>query len=499
MSERASSSPREHLVAFASLAPRVARASWVGGVVLAIGLAATAIWALSTSRLYRSEAVILYERGVQSATGPQGDAADAPRLIGTKLHDMVMSRQRLEAVIKDMRLYPSIVEQRSIVDAIDEMRKHLTVTGREGYTFRVSFDADRREVAQQGLDRLTKSVVDDDARQRMRDAQATKVFLDSERKHADEDMRAKESAMSTFLTLHPQLAPETGTGAASTGAVIRAATRDQAPASSGAEVASLELQAASLEGELAAAGMRPGAGPSEAPLDPMLAGMRSRAYTELQTAQRDLAEKQNRYTNEHPDVKAALRRVTDATAAVRRADEAAAAPRSATHEGATPEVSMDPEGGRIGALRRALAAVRAQIGAVRGRSAPRAEIPQGSTSVVAIDTEWTRLARQVSEARDRQTQLEAKQFQAELLATLAAGGQGGRLVVVDPPFRPLRPIAGGRLKIALLGGVASLLLSILGIGLLAAFDDRLYSARDIERIVNDGIVVVVPRLTAKGG
>src|SRR5882672_5858009 len=194
MSERVSSSPREHLVAFASLAPRVARASWVGGVVLALGLAATAIWALSTNRLYRSEAVILYERGVQSGMG--GQEGDLPRVMGTRLHDMLMSRQRLESVVKEMHLYPVIVEQRSIVDAIDEMRKHLTLTGREGYTFRVSFDADRREVAQQALDRLTKSVVEDDARRRMKEAEDTKAFLDTERLHADQDLRTKESALS---------------------------------------------------------------------------------------------------------------------------------------------------------------------------------------------------------------------------------------------------------------------------------------------------------------
>jgi hypothetical protein len=121
------------------------------------------------------------------------------------------------------------------------------------------------------------------------------------------------------------------------------------------------------------------------------------------------------------------------------------------------------------------------------------------SSVVAIDTEWTRLNRNVSEARERQTQLESKQFQAELVATLAAGGQGGRLVIADPPFRPMRPIAGGRFKIAIVGAVASLLLALLAIGLMAAFDDRLYGARDVERIVHDGIVVVVPRLTGKGG
>jgi hypothetical protein len=84
---------------------------------------------------------------------------------------------------------------------------------------------------------------------------------------------------------------------------------------------------------------------------------------------------------------------------------------------------------------------------------------------------------------------------------LTAAGQGGQLVVVDAPFRPSRPIAGGRRKIAMVGVVGSLVLGILVLGMFAAFDDRLYAERDIESILDGGIVVVVPsvprRLTAK--
>jgi hypothetical protein len=120
-------------------------------------------------------------------------------------------------------------------------------------------------------------------------------------------------------------------------------------------------------------------------------------------------------------------------------------------------------------------------------------------SVVAIDTEWTRLNRDVAEARDRQGQLEARQFQAQLAATLVAGGQGGRLVIADPPFRPLRPVAGGRFKIALAGASFSLFLAFLAISGMAWLDDRLYGVRDVERVVEEPIVVVVPKLTDKGG
>ena len=498
----ASPSPREHLAAFTSFTPRMARAAWVGGIFLAAGLVGTAAWALSTSRLYRTEAVVLYEAGVQGAGG--GGDAEGPHQVGLRLGDMLNARQRLEGIIKEFKLYPSILDQRGMVDAIDEMRRHLIVGVKEGHSFKVSYDGESRDQVKAILDRLLKGIIDDDLRRRNREAEDAKKFLDTERKSADDDLHTKESALAGFLALHPQLAAESAANAATAGGLIRAADRDRDPGGNpGGEIASLEMQAAQLEEALAGAGARPKAVPGEAPVDANLLAARARAQAEVQAAQRDLADKQARFTNEHPDVKAAIRRLANAETQLARAEAAeTSAPRPAPLPGvpeAAPE--LDPDGaGRVGALRRALAAVRAQIGAVRGRAVtPRADVQRDGHSMVAIDTQWTSLMRGVGEARERQNQIEAKQFQADLFATLVSGGQAGRLVIADPPFRPTRPIAGSRSKIALVGGIASLALGVFAVLVMAAFDDRLYGARDVERLMSTAIVVAVPRAKGKSG
>jgi hypothetical protein len=492
MAGPATPSPREHVAALASLVPRMTRSAWVGGIALAVGLVATAVWALSTSRLYRSEAVLLYERGVQSSQVGSSGESDSPRQVGLRIQDMMTSRQRLESAVREMKLYPGIVNERSVVDAIDEMRKHVSVNIREGYAFKIAYDADTREQAQKVLDRLAKGVVEDDGKRRIREAEDTKKFLDTERAHADETLKAKEAALGSFLAQHPQLAAET----ASAGGVIRAQERNNAPATQ-SEVASLELQAAQLEQALVEAGQKPTASGSVGDLiDPNVAAARLRAQTELLAAQKDLADKQARYTNEHPDVKAALRRVGSAEAAVRHAEAAAANPPAPKPVAIAAPID-DGSAGKVAALRHALSAVRSQIGAVRGRAAPKADMPKETHTMVAIDTEWTRLSREVAEAHERQSTLEAKQFQATLMATLAGTGQAGRIVIADPPFRPTRPIAGGRFKIALVGGIASIVLAILSLLAMAAFDDRLYVARDVERIMSNSIVIAIPRLPEK--
>jgi hypothetical protein len=492
------STPREHLATLASFAPRAAQAAWAGGIAFALGLAATAVVALSTSRLYRSEAVLIYERGAQS--GALGGDDSGARSVAMRLKDMVNSRQRLEGLIKDMKLYHATLEKKGILEATEEMRRRIGVSTRDSYAHRVTYDGDSPDAAKNVLEKLVNGVVDEERQRKTKEAEDTKRFLVVERQHADEDLKNRESTLTAFLTKHPQLAAETGAAAAA-GGVIRAADRDRA-SSSGGEVASLELQKAQLEESLASLGRQPSGVRIDPMLDPQLAAAKARAQTELEVAQRDLAEKQTHLTSEHPDVKLAMRRVAAAEAAARQADRAAAAwhpPASSGGESAA--ASSGGEDGRAGALRRAIAAIGQQIAAVRGRAAPHAELPKTAGILVSIDTEWTRLNREVSEARERQNQLETKQFQAELAATLAAAGQGGQLVVADPPFRPLRPVTGGRQKIVMMGAVGSLVLGLMALGLFAAFDDRLYAARDVGGMFDDGIVVVIPsvpkRLPAK--
>ncbi len=483
-------SPRDQMIAFTTVVARILRARKVGAVAMGVGLVATVVLALSTHRLYRSEAVLVYERGAQAVGATEGTSA---RGLASRVGDMMTSRERLEGLVKEMNLYPGIVDRRGVVDAADELRRHLKITAREESTLEISYDGESRDLAKNVLDRLISRVIDDDARRRTREAEDALKFLQNERHQADDELRKKEGALSAFLATHPQLAGEVGS--ATSGGLIRAADRDRASAASG-DVASLELQAAQIEESLnAISPLAVAGGPGQALADPSLLAAQGRAEAELQAARAELAEKQAHFTNEHPDVKMAMRRVSMAEASIRRAESLAIAsrrtPSASPAAGGSASASADAI--RIGALKRALAAVHQQIAAAHGRSAPRGEMPKNTGSMVAIDTEWTRLNRDVVEASERQTQLQTRQFQAELTVMLTQAGEGPRLVVADRPFRPTGPIAGGRFKITLAGLVGSILLTLLAMGVSSAFDDHLYAPSDLVRVMaDDCIVVLIP-------
>ena len=307
--------PRDGLSALLAFVPRVFRAKWIGLVAGVLGLAGTAVGVLLTQRLYRSETVLLYEKGLAGGE-------ESSRGLGIRLQDSFSSRVRLEGLIKKNKLYPRLVKKRGLVEAADEMNAHVKVIIREGYAYRVSYDTDDRDRAQQVLTQLVQSVIDEETERRRRQADETKNFLDAERARADADVKVKEAALGNFLSRHPQLA---GVSGSAPGATIRAAESGAGPA----DTFSLEMQAANIEDAIAKAKMggQPGQPVMKGGrmLDPSLVAAQSKAAADLQAARRDLAAKEARFTNDHPDVKAAVTAASQAEKAYRLAEAAAAA------------------------------------------------------------------------------------------------------------------------------------------------------------------------------
>ena len=183
---------------------------------------------------------------------------------------MMTSRERLEGLVKEMNLYPAIVDRRAVVDAADELRRHLKITAREEATLEVSYDGESRDLAKNVLDRLITGVIDADAARRTHEADDAVKFLQNERRQADDELKKKEGALSAFLAAHPQLAGEVGS--ATSGGLIRAADRDRASAAGG-DVAGLELQAAQIEESLnTISPSLVSGGPGQASADPSHAG-----------------------------------------------------------------------------------------------------------------------------------------------------------------------------------------------------------------------------------
>jgi uncharacterized protein involved in exopolysaccharide biosynthesis len=468
-------------------------------IFLVVGALVSVGYAMVRPRVYKSETLILYREGIRSTDIVGGEEqGDRAHKLGLRLKEMVLSRTRLERIIKEAKLYPALVEERGVIDAVDEMRKHIAFRVQDGDTFGLSFEADEPKRVQLVTSKLADALILENSRTNSEQAEVTKDFLDRERERTEKELKEKEMSLAQFLAKHPEFARETATaGASQAGSAVRAQQSRQAAAPKvDGNLASLEREATRLQERLGL----PVKHKREAEIDPVLLSAKQEAESDVRAAQKDLAEKQSEFTEEHPDVRAARVRLKLTQEKLRRANDAINSSLSTQQQRLA---AKDEDEGSIdrGALENQLRRINDEIVEYKRRrqntdSAPTTMV---TTSVVALETDWTRLNREVVDARERFQSLQDKQFKATMVESAAATGNTAQMEVIDPAFVPTHAAKPGRTTIVGAGvAIAALLSIMLALGL-AMLDDRLYDRIDVERLAVLPLLSVVPRALDKNG
>ena len=489
---------RDRLDRIATIVERATRFWLPAGLVVIVGSAAGLGFAFTRPRIYKSETLILYREGIRSTDlGGPDQGGDPARKLGLKLKEMVLSRTQLQKVIDDYRLYPAIVEDRGYVDAVDEMRNHIAFRVKDGDTFGLSFEGEDPRRVQTVTAALADTLINENSRSHAEQAEVTKEFLDTEKQHVEKELKDKETELAKFLAKHPEFAKETAQATNQAGTAIRAAEKSKSQKATDPTLLALEREAARIQERL---GVPVTHKKKEDPtVDPKLAAEKQAAEADVQAAQKDLADKLAEFTEQHPDVRAAKTRLKTAQERLKRASDAAAASSSAPkHDEAAEEEGIIDRATLENELRK----LNDEIAAHKRKKQSESEPNQAggeAAKVVALETDWTRLNREVTEARERNQQVQTKQFNASMAESAAASGHNAQMVIVDPAYKPTHPAKPSRSLIAAVGAAASLVLGVvLALGL-ALLDDRLYDRIDVERLQVIPLLGVVPRAAPVAG
>jgi uncharacterized protein involved in exopolysaccharide biosynthesis len=429
------------------LARRAARHYGLFLIVLAAGLVATAAIVRYTDQVYRSEAVILYRNTRAGAT----DSSDTSRRVATRLQDMLMSRERIHRVMKELSLFPEVKNRD---EAADEMHKKIGFRARDGSTFLIWFDGPHPATAQTVVQKLSSTLIADNTRLRTTEADETRRFLDQERVRVGQEVKVKEAALTGFLRRNPDALGRTSSG------------------DTGGPPPGLEQLQRQMEG------LRSGGSAAERPDPEALATVR-RAETDYGTALKDLDDKSQRLTDAHPDLITARTRAKQAELNLQRIREAAGLGRPAPSK--IPESSQNAE--QMASIQREIA----RLSRPRSTSAPRMSRQQLEASVT-----FEALRRDLEQARTRLASLEDKQFQAGLTAKIETSSEIGQLAILDPASRPGLPFLDVRKKVAVAGIIASLLIAFAAAALRARSDDRIYDRADAEWLGGKPVLVLLP-------
>jgi len=346
-------------------------------------------------------------------------------------------------------------------------------------------------------EKLTKLLQDKDEALRNDQAQLTVQFVTQQKNEASLELRKREQALAEFLAKHPEFAADANAPAGAEGAGIRA-IRDvkKAPIvnTGNARLYALERQRQRVQARLDAPPDAPVR--VETPRSPARIAAEAQvadAQRELTSAQRELEDALARYTDKHPAAIKAQERVDAAQPRLRHAQAAVPADETVTLAPATPADRSK--------LQKELQQLDSQIADEQrassksgsGSAAPAPAPTDGTNWVVELETKYADLRRQMNEQRETVGSLADSVFKAQIDASQKSAEQGGRLSVIDPAFKPVRPSGPGKTIFLLAGMVLFLALGgTLAIGL-AILDDRLYRRDDIDTL-GIPVLAVIPAL-----
>ncbi len=478
--------PRDRLQRLVDLGRKTLRYWWLVAIFAVAGGGLSLLFAMTKARSYQSWSTLFYQERIQSQLLTPNREEVAQRNIGDKYRELLVARPQLEPILADPQLNP-FPEEKDMEIAIDKLRNAVKLEARGGNAFRIVYTDAEPERAKLVVEKLTKLLQDKDEKLRNEQARATVEFATSQKEVAAKELRSVETKLAEFLTKHPEFAQETQPGQ-SEGAGIRASQDKKKIAATGnPRLYALERQRQRIQARLDAPADAPAIKIPTPPSAEKIAAEAqvAEAQRELTAAQRKLEEQLGKYTDKHPAVLEAQDKVAQAQQRLRHA-QAAVPPDTDTI--VAPASAQDRAN-----LQKQLRQIDEEIAALqRGAGAGSATVASDTTKwIVELEAQHAELRRGVREQRERVNALADAAFRAQIDANQKLAEAGGRLSVVDPAFRPVRPSGPGKTIFLIVGMVLFLGMGFaLAIGL-AVIDDRLYRRTDIDAL-DIAVLGVIP-------
>jgi uncharacterized protein involved in exopolysaccharide biosynthesis len=479
--------PRDRLQRLVDLGRKTWRYWWLIAVFAVAGGGLSLAFAVTRPHSYQSWATLFYQERIQSQLVSPNHEEIAQRNIGDRYREILLARNQLIQVINDPSLDPYPAERDPELK-IDRLRQAVHFGARGAMAFRIEYidsDADR---ARRVTEKLTKLLREKDESLRNEQASETVAFVTEQKEAASAELAKRETALNEFLAKNPAFVADSNAGA-SEGGALRA--RNKAAAGT----PRMSVKERQLQRIVARLEASPNAAPvavASPPTPERIAAENQvrEVQRELASAQHDLDDALTRFTDQHPTaMKARERR----DAAQQRLRQAQAAVPPEVENVVRPATAEDRA-----QLEKERAQLEKEIREEESRNGRVSETQDTTTKrVVQLESENSELRRAVSEQRERVQSLADSVFRATIDANQKLAEQGGRLSVVDPAFKPVRPSGPGK-TIFLMAGM--ILFVTLGLSLavsLAVIDDRLYRRVDLEQLGVAVLAVIPPAIQLK--
>ncbi len=419
---------------------------------LLVALATAAVYFVIPRR-YQSSILILAEseKVPQSFVSKMSTESARQRLLSVRQE--ILSRTRLETVIRELQPYGPSSD--TVSGTVQRMRASIAITLKGHDGFSLEFMHGDPRTAMLVTNRLATLFIDEAAKARQAQVEGAYEFIETQLNQARRELEVKEEALRAFKEKRLGSLPEQLPANLAT--LQRMQLEQQAVAES---LRAAEDRLALLQRSLSPVGV---SGPDE-----------------LEQLRAQLAALRERYTEEHPDVRALAGRISRLEGSrVRPNEPAPAGPESADVSRARLEVSS---------LRAKQSQVEERIVGFQARveQAPRTEQELGI------------LTRDHQKLKESYLALFSKKMEAQIAQSLEQRWKGEHFVILDPAHLPQDPSFPNRwvfLAVGLLGGI--------GAGLICAYggeavDHSIKNLPELEALMTPcPVIAMLPHVTTK--
>ncbi len=430
----------------------------------------------------------------------------------------ILSRTRLEKVMKEFNLYSDILNDLSLEEVVEKMRKAIEVkvqtnpqNERAQNSFSVSFEGKDPKTVMMVTNKLASLFIEENLKVRESQAEKTAEFLSKELMGMEEQLKQKEHLIRNFKERSMGQLPQ------QLDANLRILERLQQQLQTASEnlratedrnmLLQNQIEQLKMRGQFSIsqrlrgdAGSRTedlsGLGISEDPL-----------IIQLNNLKRELASAQSRYKETHPDVIDLKKKIANLELKMKKLLERQEAERAGTgrnDQGGIGDESLsvftlDPNTARLitqyteqynngvleaKRLKEETRNLKEQIGIYQKRIE---ETPKREQEIALLTRDYDLL-------RTNYQSLMDKKIQAQMAENLERKQQGEQFKILDPARIPEKPVKPDRNKILLMGGVIGLMA---GLGLAwfrESIDQSFHTVSDVEDYLGIPVIATVPNL-----
>jgi len=451
---------------------------------------------------YRSSTMILVEQPTLPKNYVVPNVTDDLQDRLQSIQQQILSRTRLLEIINNLHLYPAKPHHPlTDDDRVERMRKDIgdielvrDQQNAEITAFRISFSATDPHVAQRVTGELTKLFIDANLKVRQQESEDTTKFIEDQLATARAGLAQQEEQIRDFERAHEGELPTQQTSNLQILSGLQSQLQSEQNALDSAiqqrvYFQTLINQYRTLQGTTHSANGAPTDLPS---VDAQLDSLRTK-----------LADLSTHYTDQYPDVQKVKREIAQ-TEKLR--DSLLAGMKSAANSKQNkPEMAL-PETGdpaknatllqlqsqaqanqtEIANREKAITALKGRINDYQGRLNAEPESEQ----------QLADLTRGYEQSKANYDDLLKKENESQMATSMEEMQQGQRFTVLDPPSLPVKPDFPNRLKMCGAGLGVGFLLGILVVGGLEFLDDRMYSDKEIRKMLPVAVISEIPAIVS---